>query len=492
MKEMGVFTMSKQVRVRFAPSPTGHLHIGGARSALFNYLFARNQGGKFIIRFEDTDQARNVESAKAKLLESMKWLGIDWDESIDVGGEYGPYSCMERLDIYKKYIQQLLDEGKAYYCYMSEEESEKEREEQLARGETPKYGGRDRNLTEEERAAYEKEGRKPVVRFLTPEIKEIIVDDAVRGQVSFEAEGIGDFIIARRDGIPMYNFAVVVDDHLMEISHVIRGEEHLSNAPRQVLLFEAFGWETPKFAHASLILNSDRQKMSKRDESIIQFVEQYRDLGYLPEAIINFLALLGWSPVGEEEIFTKEELWKQFDFERVSKAPAVFDTQKLDWMNNQYMKVADAEKVVALALPHLVSSGRLPKEMTAKQSAWARDLILLHQEKMNYGGEIVELTELFFNANIEYNEEAREVLNNEQVPQVIAEFKVQLEGLSTFTAADIKAATKATQKATGQKGKQLFMPIRVATTGQTHGPDLPQAISLLGKDTVLKRLENLL
>lgn len=484
--------MSKQVRVRFAPSPTGHLHIGGARSALFNYLFARNQGGKFIIRFEDTDQARNVESAKAKLLESMKWLGIDWDESIDVGGEYGPYSCMERLDIYKKYIQQLLDEGKAYYCYMSEEESEKEREEQLARGETPKYGGRDRNLTEEERAAYEKEGRKPVVRFLTPEIKEIIVDDAVRGQVSFEAEGIGDFIIARRDGIPMYNFAVVVDDHLMEISHVIRGEEHLSNAPRQVLLFEAFGWETPKFAHASLILNSDRQKMSKRDESIIQFVEQYRDLGYLPEAIINFLALLGWSPVGEEEIFTKEELCKQFDFERVSKAPAVFDTQKLDWMNNQYMKVADAKKIVALALPHLVSSGRLPKEMTAEQSAWASDLILLHQEKMNYGGEIVELTELFFNANIEYNEEARDVLNNEQVPQVIAEFKIQLEGLPTFTAADIKAATKATQKATGQKGKQLFMPIRVATTGQTHGPDLPQAISLLGKETILKRLEDLL
>ncbi|OIJ21598.1 glutamate--tRNA ligase [Anaerobacillus alkalidiazotrophicus] len=484
--------MSKQVRVRFAPSPTGHLHIGGARSALFNYLFARNQGGKFIVRIEDTDQARNVETAQEKLLESMKWLGIEWDESVDVGGEFGPYSCMERLNIYKKYIQELIDQGKAYYCYMTEEESEREREEQLARGETPKYSGRDRDLTVEKRTAYENEGRKPVVRFRVPEGKLVIVDDAVRGKVEFEAEGIGDFIIARRDGIPMYNFAVVVDDHLMEISHIIRGEEHLSNAPRQVLLYEAFGWETPKFAHASLILNQDRQKMSKRDESIIQFVEQYRDLGYLPEAIVNFLALLGWSPVGEEEIFTKEELIEQFSLERVSKAPAVFDTQKLEWMNNQYMKKADGDRVVELALPHLVKAGRLSGAMTLEKKQWARDLILLHQEKMSYGGEIVELTELFFKTEIEYNEEAKEILNEEQVPAVLKEFKTQLEALETFTAEEIKAATKATQKATGYKGKQLFMPIRVATTGQTHGPDLPQAISLLGKEIVLNRLTGLL
>lgn len=484
--------MSKQVRVRFAPSPTGHLHIGGARSALFNYLFARNQGGKFIVRIEDTDQARNVDTAQEKLLESMKWLGIEWDESVDVGGEFGPYSCMERIDIYKEYIQVLINSGKAYYCYMTEEESEKEREEQIARGETPKYSGRDRDLTEEQRAAYEKEGKKPVVRFRVPEGNEVIVDDAIRGKVSFEADGIGDFIIARRDGIPMYNFAVVVDDHLMEITHVIRGEEHLSNAPRQVLLFEAFGWEAPTFAHASLILNQDRQKMSKRDESIIQFVEQYRDLGYLPEALVNFLSLLGWSPVGEEEIFTKDELIEQFSLERVSKAPAVFDTQKLEWMNNQYMKKADPDKVVELALPHLVESGKLPKNMSEQQLAWARDLILLHQEKMSYGAEIVKLTDLFFKADIEYNEEANEVLSGEQVTDVLKEFKAQLESLASFNAEDIKAATKATQKATGQKGKQLFMPIRVATTGQTHGPDLPQAISLLGKEVVVSRLERLL
>lgn len=484
--------MTKQVRVRFAPSPTGHLHIGGARSALFNYLFARNQGGKFIVRIEDTDQARNVETATDKLLESMKWLGIEWDESIDVGGPFGPYRCMERLDIYKDHIEKLIASGKAYYCYMTEEESEKEREEQVARGETPKYSGRDRDITVEQREAYEKEGRKPVVRFRVPEGQEVVVDDAIRGQVSFETDGIGDFIIARRDGIPMYNFAVVIDDHLMEISHVIRGEEHLSNAPRQVLLFEAFGWEAPKFAHASLILNQDRQKMSKRDESIIQFVEQYRELGYLPEALINFLSLLGWSPVGEEEIFTKEELIEQFSLERVSKAPAVFDTQKLEWMNNQYMKKAQGEQVVELALPHLISSGKLPVDMSEQQITWARDLILLHQEKMSYGAEIVGLTELFFKTEIEYNEEAKAVLNEEQVPVVLQEFKSQLEELTTFTADDVKAATKATQKATGQKGKQLFMPIRVATTGQTHGPDLPQAISLLGKDIVISRLKNLL
>ncbi len=304
--------MGSEVRVRFAPSPTGHLHIGGARSALFNYLFAKNQGGKFILRIEDTDQARNVGAAKEKLLDSLKWLGMEWDESIDVGGEYGPYSCMERLDLYQQYIDQLLQEGKAYYCYMTEEELEAEREAQKARGEMPRYSGRDRNLTVEQRKAYEEKGLKPVVRFRVPEGQVIRIDDAVRGEVSFESDGIGDFVIARKDGIPMYNFAVVVDDHLMKISHVVRGEEHLSNTPRQVMLYQAFGWEEPRFAHASLILNPDRQKMSKRDESIIQFVEQYKELGYLPEALVNFLALLGWSPVGEEEIFSMEELGEQF------------------------------------------------------------------------------------------------------------------------------------------------------------------------------------
>ncbi|WP_100405972.1 glutamate--tRNA ligase [Bacillus solitudinis] len=484
--------MGNDVRVRFAPSPTGHLHIGGARSALFNYLFARSQGGKFILRIEDTDQARNVGEAKEKLLNSLKWLGIEWEESIDVGGDYGPYSCMERLDIYTKHIKQLLDEGKAYYCYMTEEELGAEREAQIARGEMPRYSGRDRNLTEKDRQAYEEKGLKPVVRFRVPEGKEITIDDAVRGNVTFESNGIGDFVIARKDGIPMYNFAVVIDDALMKMSHVIRGEEHLSNTPRQVMLYEAFGWEPPRFAHASLILNPNRQKMSKRDESIIQFVEQYKDLGYLPEALVNFLALLGWSPVGEEEIFSMEELGQQFSLERVSKAPAVFDTDKLAWMNNQYLKKADLETVVSLALPHLVKAGRLPEEMSAEQREWATRLIGLYQEQMQYGAEIVELTELFFKVEIEYNEEAKEVLAEEQVSDVLKQFLAEVEQLEEFTAANIKAAIKATQKATGQKGKKLFMPIRVATTGQTHGPELADSIEIVGKSSVSARLQKLI
>ncbi|KHF39049.1 glutamate--tRNA ligase [Halalkalibacter okhensis] len=484
--------MGSDVRVRFAPSPTGHLHIGGARSALFNYLFAKSQGGKFILRIEDTDQARNVDQAKEKLLDSLKWLKMDWDESIDVGGEYGPYSCMERVGLYKEYLDHLLKEGKAYYCYMTEEELEAEREEQKARGELPKYSGRDRDLTEEQRKEYEEKGIKPVVRFRVPEGKLIQIQDAVRGEVTFESDGIGDFVIARKDGIPMYNFAVVIDDHLMKISHVIRGEEHLSNTPRQVLLYEAFGWDVPKFAHASLILNPDRQKMSKRDESIIQFVEQYKELGYMPEAIVNFLALLGWSPVGEEEIFSVDELGEQFTLDRVAKAPAVFDTDKLAWMNNQYIKNADLDQVVELALPHLVKAGKLSEDMTDEQKDWAKRLIALYQEQMHYGAEIVELTELFFKTEIGYNEEAQTVLDEEQVPEVLAQLIKELETMEEFTASTIKDAMKATQKATGHKGKKLFMPIRVATTGQTHGRDLPESLELLGKDVVVARLHSLL
>ncbi|CAM3895142.1 glutamate--tRNA ligase [Alkalicoccus chagannorensis] len=484
--------MTETIRVRFAPSPTGHLHIGGARSALFNYLFARHHGGSFVLRIEDTDQARNVDTATEKLMDSLTWLGLDWDESVDKGGPYGPYKSMDRLDTYQQYIDRLLQEGKAFHCYMTQEELEEEREAQRARGETPQYSGRDRNLTEEEKRAYEAEGRRPVVRFLVPKGQEIHVPDQVRGDVTFDSDGIGDFVIQRQDGIPTYNFAVVIDDHLMQISHVIRGEEHLSNTPNQVLLYEALGFDVPVFAHASLILNADKQKMSKRDESIIQFVEQYRDLGYLPEAIVNFIALLGWSPGGEEELMTVEELQEQFTLDRVINSPAVFDTQKLEWMNNQYMKEADPDRVVALAMPHLVRAGRLPEARSEEQEEWAADLIKLHQEKMSCGAEIVELTELFFREKIDYNEEAQEVLQEEQVPEVLAAFKAELEQLDTWTTDDIKASLKTVQKETGHKGKKLFMPVRVAVTGQKHGPDLQKTIVLLGRETVIARIDQLL
>jgi len=477
--------MSKEVRVRFAPSPTGHLHIGGARSALFNYLFARHQDGKFIIRIEDTDQQRNVESAEAKLIDSMRWLGVDWDESIDVGGPHAPYRSMDRMDIYTKHLQQLIDEGKAYYCYCTPEELEKDREEQKAKGETPQYAGRCRHLTLDQRQKLEQEGRKPSIRFLVPKDREYVVHDHVRGHVTFESNGIGDFVIARPDGIPTYNFAVTVDDSLMKISHVIRGEEHLSNTPRQLMIYEAFGYETPEFAHVALILNKDRQKMSKRDESVVQFVEQYRDLGYLPEALLNFLVLLGWSPEGEEEIFTKEQLIEQFSLERVSKSPAVFDQEKLKWMNNHYIKQQPVERVVELCKPHLLAAGFI-NEQTDEN--WIKHLVALYQEQLHFGAEIVELASLFFQDEIEYGEEAKTVLSEEQVGTVLKAFHDELQALESFSDEDIKQALKAVQKGTGYKGKALFMPVRAAVTGELHGRDLNHTISLLGKEKVSSRL----
>lgn len=483
---------NSEVRVRYAPSPTGHLHIGNARTALFNYLFARSQKGKFIIRIEDTDKKRNIEGGEQSQLKYLKWLGIDWDESIDVGGEYGPYRQSERNDIYKKYYDELVERELAYKCYCTEEELEKEREEQIARGEMPRYSGKCSHLTEEEREALEKEGRQPSIRFRVPKGKVYQWNDIVKGEISFESDGIGDFVIVKKDGTPTYNFAVAIDDHLMKISHVLRGEDHISNTPKQMMVYEAFDWEPPVFGHMTLIVNENRKKLSKRDESIIQFIEQYADLGYLPDALFNFIALLGWSPVGEEEIFSKEEFVEIFDANRLSKSPAVFDTQKLKWMNNQYMKNLDLEKVVDLALPHLIKAGRLSDQMSDQEKEWAERLISLYQEQLSYGGEIVELTEMFFKTDIQYDEEAKSVLSEEQVPKVLRAFKEEVIGLEEFTADHIKKSIKAVQKATGQKGKKLFMPIRVATTGQTHGPELPQAIELLGKDKIVARLENVL
>lgn len=480
------------VRVRYAPSPTGHLHIGNARTALFNYLFARSQNGKFIIRIEDTDKKRNIAGGEESQLKYLKWLGMDWDESVDVGGEYGPYRQSERNEIYTKFYNELLEKDLAYKCYCTEEELEAEREEQIARGENPNYSGKHSNLTAEEQKAFEAEGREPSIRFRVPKSKEIKFDDMVKGDVSFESEGIGDFVIVKKDGTPTYNFAVAVDDHLMKISHVLRGDDHISNTPKQIMIFEALGWDVPTFGHMTLIVNESRKKLSKRDESIIQFIEQYEELGYLPEALFNFIALLGWSPVGEEEVFSKDQFIEIFDTARLSKSPAVFDTNKLTWMNNQYIKTMELDRLVDLSLPHLIEAGRLEGSMTEDKKAWAKELIGLYQEQMSFGAEIVELTEMFFKTDIEYDEEAKAVLAEEQVPEVMEAFHKEIETMEDFSVDNIKAATKAVQKATGHKGKKLFMPIRVATTGQTHGRDLPQTIHLLGKETVLARLSKLI
>ncbi|NQX70845.1 glutamate--tRNA ligase [Paenibacillus alba] len=484
--------MNQPLRVRYAPSPTGHLHIGGARTALFDYLLARRHGGAFVVRFEDTDQTRHKESGIEDQLNGLRWLGLEWDESVDIGGPYGPYRQMERLDIYQTYLDQLLQSGHAYHCYCSEADLEQERAEQEASGEMGGYSGKCRHLTPEQIAAHQAEGRKPSTRFRVPADRIIAIEDKVREHVEFESNGIGDFIIARTDGIPTYNFAVIVDDHLMKINLVIRGEEHLSNTPRQILMYEALGLPVPDFAHLALILNPDRKKMSKRDESIIQFIEQYRELGYLPEAVVNFIALLGWSPGGEEEIFTKEELIAQFDLDRVSKSPAVFDMDKLNWMNNAYLKKTPLARVVELCKPHLQKAGYIQSELDEAKEAWVTALVGLNQDRMRYAAEIVELSTIFFKDELVIDEEAAAVLKEEHVPVVLASFLTQVEQAEAFTVEAIPALLKQVQKDTGFKGKQLFMSIRSALTGQVHGPDLNVSLYLLGKEKVASRLRNLL
>jgi len=487
-KERYIFGGVLMERVRFAPSPTGHLHIGGARTALFNYLYARHTGGKFIVRIEDTDLNRSTVESERVIIEGLRWLGINWDEGIEVGGEHGPYRSTERVGIYNPYVQKLLDEGKAYLCYCSEEELEREREEALKRGEMPRYSGKCRHLTPEQKEAYEKEGRKPVVRFKVPDDELIVVDDIVRGRVEFHSKDIGDFIIVKSDGIPVYNFAVTIDDHLMEITTVIRGEEHLSNTPRQILIYKALGFDVPRFAHVSLILGKDRTKMSKRHGST--WVEQYRDAGYLPEAIVNYLALLGWSPEGEEEIFSLEELIEKFDLNRVVKNPAVFDLDKLNHINGIYIRKSPIERIVDLAIPHLVNSGYITEEFAKENREWITKVVETVRDGLPFVGDIVNHVHIFFGDEVKIeNDETHEVLKQEHVLNLLEEFENMVKEAESIDLNFAQNVFKELKNRTGAKGKALFMPIRVALTGQMHGPELVNIIDILGKDKILKRLE---
>ncbi|MGX7092818.1 glutamate--tRNA ligase [Hutsoniella sourekii] len=485
--------MTQKIRVRYAPSPTGELHIGNARTALFNYLFARHNQGEFIIRTEDTDTKRNIAHGEQSQLENLKWLGMDWDESAVNPGEYGPYRQSERLDIYRPLIEQLLAEDKAYKCYMTEEELEAEREAQKARGEMPHYAGQHAHLTPEQEAAFEAEGRVPAIRFRVPENEVYQFDDLVKGPISFESKSIsGDWVIQKKDGMPTYNFAVVVDDHLMEITHVLRGDDHIANTPKQLMIYDAFGWQAPRFGHMTLIVNAEtNRKLSKRDGGVLQFIEQYRELGYLPEAMFNFIALLGWSPKGEEEIFSREEFIDIFDVDRLSTSPASFDVKKLEWINNTYMKACDLDRVVELALPHLQKAGLVPEDLNEEQQAWVRELVSLYHDEMSYGAEIVDLSRLFFNDHLEISQEAKEEISNETAPLVIDAIENKLQALPAedFQVENIKPLTKEIQKETGVKGRKLFMPIRIAVSGQMHGPELANVIALLGKDKALDHIQ---
>ncbi|MEG0798066.1 MAG: glutamate--tRNA ligase [Acidaminococcaceae bacterium] len=480
--------MEKEIRVRFAPSPTGPFHIGGARSALFNWLLARKTGGKLILRIEDTDLERSSRESEDNIKAALKWLGMDWDEGVDVGGAYGPYRQTERLDLYKKYTEQLLQEGKAYYCYCTDEELEAERQALTAKSQMPRYMGKCRNLTAQERAAYEAEGRKPTVRFRVPADKQIVIHDMVRGDVTFDSNGIGDFVIVKSDGIPTYNYAVVIDDALMKITHVIRAEEHLSNTPRQCLVYEALGFAEPIFGHISLILGKDRTKMSKRHGATS--VDQYRQLGYQPAGIVNFLALLGWAPSDEQEIFTTEELIQAFSMEHVAKNPAVFDIDKLNWINQHYMRQLSAEEFFAEAKPHLLAAGYMDGTETGEKLAWLHQIVATSKEHVAYAAQIPECVAMYFSDDFEFeNAEAAAVLQEASVSTVMRMLLEQLEALTTVDGVSIKAVFKTIQKTTKLGGKLVYMPIRVALTGNQHGPELTEIIPLLGLERSLKRIK---
>lgn len=475
-----------KVRLRFAPSPTGPLHIGGARSALFNYLYAKRHGGDFILRIEDTDAARSSRESEENIKDALGWLGIDWNEGIDVGGPHGPYRQTERAAVYQTYIERLLDKGLAYRCYCSGEELEAMREAQRKAGQMPRYDGRCRKLTDEEEKAYQAEGRKPVIRFRVPDDEDVVIDDAVRGQVHFDSNGIGDFVIVKSDGLPTYNFAVVVDDATMEISHVVRGEEHLSNTPRQMLLYQALAITPPTFAHVSLILGKDRSKMSKRHGST-SVVNYIRD-GYLPEGLVNFLVLLGWSPQGEEELFSLEELEGLFDLDRVAKNPAVFDADKLNWVNHQHLQKADLDRLVKLALPYLVEAGYIEDEPAADDLTYVRALLSVVRSGLDYMSQLPQQAELFYRSRPISSPEDKALLSEDYMEEMLTHFVGQLEALELLEPSLVKGCFKKTMKALDLKGKQVFMPVRLALTGARSGPELHELIAVLGLAEVKRRM----
>jgi nondiscriminating glutamyl-tRNA synthetase len=477
------------VRVRYAPSPTGHLHIGGVRTALFNYLFARRHGGSFILRIEDTDLERNVQGAEQEMLSGFRWLGFEWEEGPDVGGEYGPYRCTERLPIYQEYLERLVQAGAAYPCFCTPLELQADKDRVLQEGGVPRYVGRCRHLTDAERQARVAEGRAPSWRFAIPAGRTVSFYDLVRGDVSFATDDLGDFVLMKSNGIPTYQFQVVVDDALMKISHVIRGEEHLSNTPWQILVYQALEFDVPQFAHLPQVLNADRKKLSKRDPNV-QPVHVYREQGYLPDAIVNFLALLGWSPGGEQEILSMAELEEKFDLDRVSRSGAVFDTQKLSWMAGEYLRRLPLYSLTTMVAQQLARSEiSLPSHA---DDAWLSLVVALLQEKMTCTQEFIDLADGFFHEHIEWHAEALEALRQPLAVQVVERYIELVESDEEWTAERSRARFKQIQTELGVKGRQLFMPVRAAITGEIHGPDLQQTITCLSRSWVVHRAKDAL
>ncbi|RKY04992.1 glutamate--tRNA ligase [Candidatus Poribacteria bacterium] len=484
-----------EVRVRIAPAPTGHMHLGNARTALFNWLFARHHGGKFIVRIDDTDLERSSEEAVKAILDALRWLGMDWDEGPEVGGPYGPYIQSQRLDIYREYAKKLVEGGKAYYCYCTKEELDAMREEARKRGRPFKYPGKCRNLTPEERERFEREGRRPTIRLNVEAAwgsreGKIVVHDLVLGDVEFDVKEFDDFIIMKSNGMPVYNFATVVDDYLMRITHVIRASEHLSNTPKQILIYKALGVEPPKFAHVPMVLGSSKgEKLSKRHGAVA--VEWYRDQGYLPEAMINFLARLGWSYDDKEEIFTVEELIEKFDLDRVGRSGSVFDINKLNWLNKQYIMMMPLSKRTDAVIPFLERAGLIKREeITPEKRRWLEKIVEAVGDRMTTLADIVDYTYFFFTDEFEYSEEGlRKWLSKEGVPEMLEEVKELLAGVEPFERGEIERALRGYVEGKGLKAIRVFQPIRVAITGKTVGPGLFETIELLGRERTLGRLE---
>lgn len=477
------------VRVRFAPSPTGWLHVGGARTALYNFLFARKHGGKFILRIEDTDRSRSTEEAIEAILSDMKWLGLLWDEGPEVGGPYGPYRQTERQHLYTDAVRSLLNSGKAYHCFCTPEELERMREEAFRQKKSFRYPRRCRNLSESEVRERLERGERAAVRFKTPERGVLTVRDIVRGEVTFDLSQLDDFVIARSDSTPTYNLAVVVDDALMKITHVIRGDDHLSNTPKQVLIYEALGHEVPQFAHLSMILGPDKKPLSKRHGSTAIF--DFRSKGYLAEAMVNYLALLGWSYDDKTTFFTMEELVEKFDLSRVSANPAVFDYQKLEWLNGVWIRTLDTKVLASRLIPFV----REEYGFSNQEDPDFLSLIEITKERIKTLRDFVEWTYFYFVSDDMFEvdaEDSKKVFIGNDYMKILSEAHDSFERLADWNRSAIEEALRNLAEKLGEKPRKVFQAVRLAVTGKLVSPPLFESIEILGRERTLNRLKRLL
>lgn len=477
------------VRARFAPSPTGYLHVGGAWTAFFNWLHSRHADGVFILRIEDTDRSRSTEAYEAAVLEDFKWLGITWDEGPDIGGPVGPYRQTERSHLYALYARELVDRGAAYPCYCTPEELEAERRQAEVQHRSYRYSGRCRNLSPEQRTAFEAEGRRPSLRLRVTNLTEpIVVDDIVRGRVVFEPEHLDDYIVVRSDGTPLYNFANVVDDHLMNVTVVIRASEHLSNTPKQFVMYQALGWVPPAVAHLPVILGADRKKLSKRHGDTA--VREYRDQGYLPEAILNFFALMAWHPEAEREVYLLDELIQGFRLEEVGRASPIFDLDKLTWLNGVYMRrlmETEPGRIVDLCAGILQREGLLPVPPARAQREYLAKVIEVAGDRLKIGRDIIAYGDFFFR-DVIYDEAAVARYLTTGAAPLLSAYADALVGLDPFEREGIERALRDVCARVGVDARELVHPARVALTGKTAGPGLYELTELLGRERAVDRL----